>query len=376
MGKILKDFIGSFKLTADERKLFDRYVTKNNLIRMFIPMVIFLIICIINFAFAQGSREATGQLRMIVITWCIFLTCIVFLILVTLALRGAIKSQRARKAIIGTYWTLFVAEMVFFSLQEVQETGTAYNFIFVLVIVAVVPLLKLWQIAVLTVGGAAFLGVFVMEYWGLSYLMQTILGTAGLAIVISQLIYLPMRNSVLLREKLLEQNERDGLTGLYNRWGMERMVPSLFAECIDKKKTFGTMMIDIDHFKKINDTYGHLQADEFLKRVCSYIMEETEKSGGIAIRYGGEEMLCVFEGLSEFEFKKKAITIKETIATLPMPIDTGKDVFITVSIGIEQAIPTDAQNYLEIIKNADDALYTAKQSGRDRVAMHGKTVTA
>lgn len=133
-------------------------------------------------------------------------------------------------------------------------------------------------------------------------------------------------------------------------------------------KNVSILFFDVDHFKKVNDTYGHDIGDEVLKKVADTIVNSL-RDGDTVARWGGEEMVASLLGASEEDAKMKAESIREEISKLTFEHDP--DFKITISIGI--ASNSETSNLEEIIKNADDALYKAKQTGRNKVVMHSET---
>jgi two-component system cell cycle response regulator len=148
----------------------------------------------------------------------------------------------------------------------------------------------------------------------------------------------------------------DGLTELYNH----RHFQETLEDEIDKSKELVLMMVDIDHFKRINDTYGHLAGDEVLK-----ILGKIIKNYGIAARYGGEEFAIILPKHSIEKGLRSAYTLKSQIKNAEIKLNKGK-ISITVSIGVAH-YPKDAKTKVELVDKADKALYMAKEKGRDKV---------
>jgi diguanylate cyclase (GGDEF)-like protein len=125
------------------------------------------------------------------------------------------------------------------------------------------------------------------------------------------------------------------------------------------------MMIDIDHFKKINDTYGHLVGDEVLIKVAQ-LLKESIRGDDLVVRYGGEEFLIIMEMERARFFRERASKILELIQSTP--IETHVQTFnITVSIGAFYNCCNVDLSLEECIRNADDLLYKAKEQGRNQV---------
>jgi diguanylate cyclase (GGDEF)-like protein len=161
-------------------------------------------------------------------------------------------------------------------------------------------------------------------------------------------------------ELLHMQTIKDPLTRLFNRRYLEDMLPNLIEQAKRKEYKIGFLMLDMDYFKNVNDTYGHDVGDRILKSLGEIIKTSIRKSD-IAIRYGGEEFLILLIGIkSKEELSKIAEKIKERVEKYPFRVNDGKTIHKTVSIG-GALFPDDCSLGMECIKIADNALYEAKK---------------
>lgn len=173
----------------------------------------------------------------------------------------------------------------------------------------------------------------------------------------------------LKRDKLyqlvLERSRIDGLTGLYlRRYFVERLKEE-FVLFRRYGSFFSFLMIDIDHFKKVNDTYGHLAGDKVLEQI-SNILKSVAHQGVIACRYGGEEFAMLIQVLPVKEVRQLAEKLRKTVEESAFVLPGGGSIHISISIGIAYRHQAESEN--EIIRKADEALYRAKTQGRNRVA--------
>ena len=168
-------------------------------------------------------------------------------------------------------------------------------------------------------------------------------------------------------ELLKQQNIKDPLTGLYNRRYLEEVLPKILASANRTKIKVGFLMIDIDYFKKINDTHGHDIGDSVLKGVSNIILN-TIRESDIAVRFGGEEFLIILTDLkSEDDLIKVAEKIRKKVEETKFATPKGT-IKKTVSIG-GALYPNNCQKEWECIKYADLALYKAKNSGRNKTVI-------
>ncbi len=171
-----------------------------------------------------------------------------------------------------------------------------------------------------------------------------------------------------LREALQRQSIRDTLTGLYNRRFMEESLARELGRTTRTNQPVSMIMMDIDHFKRFNDTFGHQAGDALLKALGEFLNQRT-RGQDVACRYGGEEFAVILGGCSLENACKRAQVLREELKTLK--VRHGGQ-----SMGVA-SFPVHGGNSEMLIKAADDALYRAKKEGRDRVAAaEGEAVTA
>jgi two-component system, cell cycle response regulator len=167
----------------------------------------------------------------------------------------------------------------------------------------------------------------------------------------------------------------DGLTGVYNRREFNRWISAEIERSRREGDPVSLIMVDIDYFKKINDTYGHHMGDEALRCVSSTLKQEVRPGDHVA-RYGGEEFAIILPKASGTEAMAVSERLRSSIEAQPVLLDTGSLLNLTASIGFA-TFPTHANSEHLLMTEADKALYNAKQSGRNRVcnpAVLGKTL--
>lgn len=170
----------------------------------------------------------------------------------------------------------------------------------------------------------------------------------------------------LLMDALQESAFRDGLTGLYNRKFLDEHSKKLIPYAKRANVNLGVLLLDMDHFKAVNDEYGHDVGDTVLKELAR-IMTENVRESDIVIRYGGEEFIILLVGVNnEEEALKVANKIGKKVRENEIDVYAGNKLKKTISIGLSM-FPGDTTSLDAAIKNADIALYEAKNSGRDKV---------
>jgi diguanylate cyclase (GGDEF)-like protein len=170
-----------------------------------------------------------------------------------------------------------------------------------------------------------------------------------------------------LQEKLREQSTRDALTGLYNRRYLEETLGRELLLAERNGHPVSVIMGDLDHFKAVNDHYGHLGGDEVL-RAFGALLKRHARGSDIYCRYGGEEFLLVLPGMAEEHAAARAELLRGTIEAAPVGFGA-LTIAVTASFGVA-TFPRDGQSSDGLIAAADSALYAAKAAGRNRVNVH------
>jgi len=185
----------------------------------------------------------------------------------------------------------------------------------------------------------------------------------NLLTVIAQQVGMAIEN-VSLYNKMHELAVRDNLTGVYNRLYFHERLEAELINAKTKHCEFTLAMLDIDHFKRFNDTYGHLFGDRVLKTVAE-VMSQSIRSEDIIARFGGEEFIILFPNTSLNKAYKIVERLRKKIESTNVS-DGSVCASITASFGIA-SFPQNASNVTELLKNVDDALYKAKECGRNCV---------
>lgn len=190
-------------------------------------------------------------------------------------------------------------------------------------------------------------------------------------IVIAHQIGMAMENADLYNQ-MQEFATTDNLTGAFNRLYFNRRLEEEFKAAQDGGYELSLAMLDIDHFKRFNDTYGHLFGDKVLKSICQTI-NGSIRDQDIMARFGGEEFVILFPNTSISEAYEIVENIRENIKHTTVN-ENEVCVSVTASLGLA-SFPQNASDTIDLIKNADDALYDAKNSGRNCVKVSEKTKT-
>jgi diguanylate cyclase (GGDEF)-like protein/PAS domain S-box-containing protein len=195
------------------------------------------------------------------------------------------------------------------------------------------------------------------------------MGMQQLAHTLSEQIALALSN-IRLRQNLREQTFRDPLTGLYNRRFLEETLRREVARGARSGAPFSIMMLDLDHFKRVNDGFGHDAGDLVLRRVARALQDNTRASD-IVCRFGGEEFMVVLPDTDRDGAVARAERILASVRNLQLAHDGNALGSITTSIGLALH-PRHGETVTALVQSADQALYAAKGAGRDRLMVAGE----
>ena len=172
------------------------------------------------------------------------------------------------------------------------------------------------------------------------------------------------------QKQMYESALKDGLTKIYNKRFFLEQIETEFAYSVRHSDNLHLFMLDIDHFKKINDTYGHLCGDSILMELAARI-QKAIRAEDIFARYGGEEFAIIARGISADQALLFGERIRLLIATQPF-IWEDKALTVTISIGLASFPHSQITDSVKLIKAADEALYKSKNTGRNRVSFFEK----
>jgi diguanylate cyclase (GGDEF)-like protein len=168
--------------------------------------------------------------------------------------------------------------------------------------------------------------------------------------------------------RLEQLSVTDPLTGLANRRALEAHAEGEWRRIARAGGSLAFVMLDVDHFKAYNDSLGHMQGDDCLRRVAAALRRLAQRPGDLVARYGGEEFACLFVGVEREQTPAHAEKLRATIEELALPHPaSGIAAVVTISLGVAWAHPAPCGDWREVLAAADAALYRAKERGRNRI---------
>jgi diguanylate cyclase (GGDEF)-like protein len=179
------------------------------------------------------------------------------------------------------------------------------------------------------------------------------------------------RELVATNDRLTVMASIDMLSGLANRRGFQSRLDFEWLKAQQNDSELSLLMIDVDHFKLYNDTYGHPEGDACLSRLGEALAGIAAETMGFAGRYGGEEFCLLLPNTGAIKALEIGETVRAAIQGLALPHATSSFQTVTVSVGVAATLPSDSQRPGDLVEAADAALYAAKHRGRNAVVEHG-----
>jgi len=186
----------------------------------------------------------------------------------------------------------------------------------------------------------------------------------------SEILKLRVHNNIQRINQLRHSEDAsftDMLTNLSNRRGFDIKIGQEWKRAIREQKPISILLMDLDNFKSVNDTYGHQQGDIVLKKISEILTKGLKRGGDFVARWGGEEFVVILSNTPLEEAAQVAEKIRSNVENAKIPYNENQFVKITISIGINSQIPERGTNLDDFIKLADIALYTAKRNGKNRL---------
>ena len=172
-------------------------------------------------------------------------------------------------------------------------------------------------------------------------------------------------------EKLNTLATIDELTQLDNRRSFLEYIDLIWKQNLRLNLPLNILMIDIDYFKKYNDSLGHLEGDKALIAIAQCLKNNIKRETDFVARFGGEEFVCILPFIEKYEALEFAKTLIQSVEDMkihhPMSLHSK---YVTISVGMASAVPNDNNSHAQLLDEADKALYSAKDSGRNRVVMN------
>ncbi|MCR5145028.1 MAG: GGDEF domain-containing protein [Lachnospiraceae bacterium] len=339
--------------------------------RLLAAMPIMFIINFLISLYAGAFHHSSDKIRF----FYIFLSFLTIFALILGLITKLVKDLKHRPVLCRFLYLYFwMTYLLFFRTGIVIFNHSFYSGIwavFMALFIALIPLLNdfesLCEVILLLVL------VFTSDSHGLS-------NTAHVTIALIIIVALTQKFNyamIVLRDYIQENTFYDKLTHLLNRKGAASQLDKCsykFSKIRQKpisEFTYGIIMLDIDFFKKYNDTFGHDQGDICLESVATAIKHAVLGRSEVVIRHGGEEFVVILVDADKEETMRYAEKIRQSVLALEMPApDTSVNQYVTVSVGIDVVDEIEDNQYTNVLSGADQALYKSKEKGRNQVTCY------
>lgn len=375
IGEIIKDLKNAFVFTdgyvnrdsGDIRRRIEGGMAETNCKRILAMIPVFLVIDIIQMAMLLGVRRHETFRFSMTVSVLLTVQALFYAVLLVrgLYVKKEVRTEKCWKCNLTyrSFWVLWMCGTVCIAYCNMLSGLGGGTYIFFCIVVCLVPLYPVrdWVISLVVfvgiVMGAAARMDGELKFFFYNCIVMLIMG------FIAQRFEMGMR---MQREYIYMTAFFDPLTGLLNRRGGNAYLQEEMEYRGDSR--IGVIMLDVDYFKKYNDSLEHDEGDNCLKMVSASIREAVGDRTRLMVRHGGEEFVIILFDATEEDTKKWAEKIRRTVydRALPAPCREVADV-VTVSVGAAVMAIHSGSLYEQTLKAADEALYMAKESGRNRV---------
>ncbi|WP_052446636.1 GGDEF domain-containing protein [Candidatus Soleaferrea massiliensis] len=310
---------------------------------------------------------------MLLMIYMVFIICAAaFLLVQDRMIRRYHHSFAITQALCMDFIMMVMAFVIVISVLPFPERPAIF-FPILYLVMTVLFIFPIWQTAILLTGVEAvfLLCVYLFKTPGcISYDVFASVTAWGLGFVFSYLVLdLRLRENDVRRE-LERISVMDETTGLFNRRSFNQYITRTYAHCRENSLPIAFFMMDIDHFKAYNDLYGHPAGDECLTALGRALRAAFQPEDAYICRYGGEEFVLILAGDQVRDVAGTARAITECVRGCGIEHSGSKTNCVTISVGVAQETPAARESYMHLIRQADAALYHAKENGRNQAAFY------
>lgn len=284
------------------------------------------------------------------------------------------NSSQSKIFLYRSFYTLSGIIIICLSHMLYLQTGSLILYFAAAIYVSIVPVFTLSELKAASLICLFAAITYLVSYHGNNILLFQVIMINIFLIALTVSKYTSIIGNITAYSKLdkeLNKSVTDPLTGLLNRRGLERKVNITWPLCSRHGISTAIIMIDIDFFKKYNDTFGHPQGDRCIKAIGSVLKNTARRASDISSRIGGEEFMIFVQDISKEDLLLLAKRIQRGVENLKLTHATNVlSQYVTVSIGIAHIIPDDNSDFNTLYEKADKALYHAKENGRNCISLN------
>ena len=274
------------------------------------------------------------------------------------------------------YLGVFSAIMFNFAFKTQSSAASLIFYWIIMMVIGLLPILSIEKFAIVWTADVIPMIILAVVKHFTADAVTSIITISVMGFVLSIATYsntIRKLNYKLSLDSALSEAETDPMTQLLNRRGLERRLESVWPICIRQQSNVAILMIDIDNFKKYNDTFGHAQGDDCIRKVTGAIRKNIKRRTDYGARVGGEEFLVLLTGIEAKQAVKWALDLKKSIDGLRIPhAETNFNPYVSVSMGLACVTVTENITFEKLREEADKSLYEAKYNGRACLYYHHK----
>jgi len=371
-------------LKPDEQKRFIFANLKDNISRLKLAGFAFLLIEVTMFVWLSlkgiiNPDEPADSTLLYLYAGIIMFISFYLLVLIYVGKKARIRNMTTMRMFIMAGLMIVLIWGVFLVLFEHTGGFLPSAYILIMMSIGIIPYLSFWEISITMIPSQLLITIYILaDHSFAETLSEGILFDSWsfciFAIIISSLFY-SMRISGFKKDiALMEQNdllkqhsEVDALTGIFNRRKLDEELENEWQRSSRSQKPLSFLLIDLDHFKSFNDTYGHVEGDLCLKKAAAIMNETLKRSTDVVFRYGGEEFAAILPFTSLDAACLVAEKLRKNIENAGIVHKHTAMGYLTVSVGVASAVGDHSASPEKLCLEADKALYAAKKSGRNKV---------
>lgn len=283
-------------------------------------------------------------------------------------------SRLASRIITDLYIASMEIILLSMAYEALKENSNAIFYVCAVLFITAVPTFCGMELYVAAGSQLLVMLLFLALFKEEDITVLTILTCNVISVVLSYRKYVAVFQHLQISERLyseMKASDQDPLTGLLNRRGMDKKIKALYPLCKRNKIPVGVIMLDIDEFKKYNDTFGHPEGDSCIKRVSEILKATARRNTDIIARVGGEEFLIFVQDVRREELISLATRLQRSVEEMRIKhAPTASNRCVTISIGLAHTDLEEGMTFEQLYETADQELYLAKRSGRNCVGMN------
>lgn len=359
----------SDNLTKDDYIKIEEARCKSNIQRMISMCFVIIIIQTVNLLSAIYTDFHNGfKMEFSVASGLLLLICLLYLIIIKCFHEKA-KNITIGKIIYRSFWGFYVIGSLVFCYFDLIERGALTNYVLLMTILSVIPLLN-WK-EMLSLSGTGLITQCMMVYSAGEY-FQLCITVAILAFVVSHMLYTSFVTVHITHKQLENMAETDSLTNLFNRRGFDKRLSYFWKQSLRNHSKVTVAMIDIDFFKNFNDKFGHAAGDQCLIEIAKSIAKDIKRETDLVARYGGEEFIVFSTDLTDEKTIEFMNRITARVEGLQIAAGhTSVSPYVTVSIGAVSAQAAYTLSFDQLYRQADQELANAKHCGKNAFSFNG-----